>query len=233
MASGLQSEITVEVKCSKKKLFEILKANGFLLKERLYITDYYYTHLDVSKKHPEFKELSKNSCLIRNVELERRYFNSGDITTLLYKKKDIDENNHTLSEQKVACKVDSLASAKRILSLMGLNNWCTKKITGHVFKSGPIELLVQEVDGFGLFIEVEQFESQANDSQTKIMNRLKKFINELEIPIRPDYHVSISYLMYLESLKPKKPKTSTSKSAPKKAGTSKPKTGVRAKTRRS
>ena len=72
MAMDVQSEITVEVKCTKNKLFAILEKNGFFFKERLHITDFYYTHFNLAKLHVEFKELIKNSCLIRNVVLERK-----------------------------------------------------------------------------------------------------------------------------------------------------------------
>ena len=199
-----QSEITVEVTCSKKKLFDILASNGFLFKERLFITDYYYTHLNMTKAAVAYKDLTKNSALIRNVEFERRYFNSEGLTTLLYKKKDVDDKNRVLSEQKITCQLASLSSARRIFSAMGLKNWCVKKMTGHVFKRGSLEFLVQEVEGYGLFIEVEQLENQSG-TYTTIINKLKKLIDELQIPIKPDYHVNIAYRIYQESMKPKKP----------------------------
>jgi len=209
----MQSEITVEVTCTKKKLFELLEKNGFFFKERLHITDYYFTHFDVDKLDIGFRQLAKNSCLIRDVKLERKYFGSDGITNLLYKRKEIDAQNRVQSEQKIACPISNANQAKRIFTLMGLKNWCTKKMTGYVFKKGDFEMLVQEIEGFGLFIEIEQFENQKDDTQQKILNRLIRFVNGLEIPIKPDYHVNIAYAMYMHQRYPEK------KPAPKKPAT--------------
>jgi predicted adenylyl cyclase CyaB len=148
--------------------------------------------------HVEFKDLYKNSCLIRNVTLERKYFSPEGITTLLYKKKEFNENDHIESEEKISCQIDNVAKAKRIFTSMGLKNWCTKKITGYIFKRNVMEMLVQEVEGFGLFIEIEQFRNKT-DTYKKAMDKLIKFVNELNIPIKPDYHVNIAYEMYLRS----------------------------------
>ena len=109
------------------------------------------------------------------------------------------------SEEKISCNLDSINKAKRIFTLMGLKNWCTKKITAYVFKKGEMELLVQEVEDFGLFIEIEQFQSQS-DSSKKALNKLIKFVKDMQIPIKQDYYVSIAYMMYLKNFEKKPPK---------------------------
>ena len=204
----INSEITVEVTTTRKKLFDILEKNGFFFKERLFITDYYYTHINISKVKTDFQTLSKNSVLVRNVVLERRYFSSEGITMLVYKKKDFNDEGQVQSEQKISCEIDSAPKVKRMFSAMGLKNWCTKKIVGYVYKKGSIEFLVQEIEGVGLFIEVEQ-PGEAKDQQRPKVNAMKKLIQDLKIPIKPDFHANIAYIMYLNQQKAtvKKPVT--------------------------
>jgi len=213
--ADVQSEITVEVTCSKKKLFEILEKNGFFFKERLQITDYYYTHFNIAKTDVDFKTLSKGSFLIRNVVLERRYFSPEGITRLIYKKKDINDADHVQSETKIECEIDSAPKAKRIFTAMGLKNWCTKKIIGHVYKKGSLEPLIQEVEGVGLFIEIEQFTDPKTGNIKRKVNPLIKLIQDMQIPHKPDYHVNISYLMYLNQQNPQTKKPAAKKVAPK------------------
>jgi len=213
VGTSLQSEITVQVTCTRKKLFDALAAAGFSFKEKFQIEDYYYTHLDPLKSKIEFKLLSKNSCLIRNVKLERKYFSADGVTTLLYKKKDIDDDNRVKSEVKISTTVDDKNSARRVLSSMGLRNWCIKQMTGHIFKKGTQEILVQEVEGLGLFMEIEEFDGQKGTAAVKL-GVLKKFVNALDIPIGDNYHCNIAYMLYLQEL--------TAKAKAKKAAAKKP-----------
>jgi predicted adenylyl cyclase CyaB len=211
--AALQSEITVRVTCTRKKLFDALNEAGFSFKEKFQIEDYYYTHLDPMSQKIEFKILSKNSCLIRNVKLERKYFSADGVTSLLYKKKDIDDENRVKSEQKISATVDDMSSARRVLSSMGLKNWCIKKMTGHIFKKGTQELLVQEVENFGLFIEIEEFDGQKGTQAVKL-GVLKKFVNNLGVSIGDDYHCNIAFMIYLQALN-EKAKSKLKKPAPK------------------
>jgi len=201
--ANLQSEVTVEVACTKKKLFDILESSGFFFKERLHITDYYFTHFNLAKVSVEFKELISNSMLIRNVVLERKYFSPEGITTLIYKKKDVDECDRCQNEQKIECTIDSVVKARRIFTSMGLKNWITKRITAYVYKRNEVELFIQEVEGIGLFIELEKYKvTKGGEDETKakkkMLSELVKFIDSLKVPIKPDYHVNIAHRMYMQ-----------------------------------
>ena len=227
MIRETQSEITIEIACSKRKLFQILHSKGFFFKERFFITDHYFTHLNTTAQTVDFKTLSKNSFLIRNVEIERKFLlDAQGITSLLYKKKEIDDNDRSQSETKIVCRLqDNANKARRIFSEMGLNNWCVKKIIGYEFKCGSQLLVLQEVEGLGLFMEIEQFESQRG-SPKKIISELIQFVMDLGIPTKSnDFHVNIAYRMYLETRKPKpKPKPKLApKPAPKTTSKPKPK----------
>jgi len=199
---NLQSEITVEVLCDKETLFKLLNNKGYFFKERLHITDFYYTRLDLSKCI-EFKDLSRNSFLVRDVKLERKYFSNDGVATLLYKHKAFDKNNNVISEQKLSCNIDVDAS-RRIFDAAGLSNWCVKKMTGYVFKKegkngqeAKEEILVQEVHGLGIFIEIEQFDESAG-TRDEVLDGLVDLINELGVPCGNDFHINIAYRLYLQ-----------------------------------
>ena len=235
MQARAESEITVKVLCSKKKLFDILERKHFLLKRRLKITDYYFTHLDILNANFEFKTLIKNSLIIRHKEIidksDLSTFGIDGQSTLLYKKKEFAEDNTVLSELKIACDLGNPTKAKRIFSAMGLNNWCVKKGTWHIYKRKELELYVQEVENLGLFIELEQSENQKGSPQ-KIQQALIQEIESLRIPLGNDFNVNIAHLLYLKRYTKPVKRLKPIKTKLKPASKPKPAVKVKAKAKR-
>ena len=199
-----QSEITVEVLCDKDTLFALLEGKGFKYTSRLLINDYYYTHLPLKGGQVDFRELITNSFLVRQLScIDFKNKNKSITTTsLVYKKKEFDVYQKVIAEHKITCDVPTAAEANEIFLQSGLNNWSTKTITGYEFKRANKKqtILVQDVEGLGLFLEVEQFEYQTGKSD-EVLDDLVDFLNELEIPTGTNYHESIVYRLYLNRKK--------------------------------
>lgn len=201
----MASEITVEALCAKSKLFGMLSKRGFVFKERFYMDDVYFTTLNPAKGDVDIWTLIDKSVIVRTVKLERRYFSSDGLATILHKKKHV-VNGRVLSEEKIVCNLDNTAKAAKIFGAIGLKKWVTKKITGYVFLRENNELLVQDVQGLGLFIEIEQFENHRG-TPNKILNELEKFVRDLKIPIGDDFHVNIAGRLYEKTKKDKAKKS--------------------------
>jgi predicted adenylyl cyclase CyaB len=195
----MSSEVTVEVLCTKEELFDIFRVNGFFFKDTLMMTDYYYTHLR-PEQCTDYNMLLTNSFLIRDVRVDKKYFSSKNGSTeLLYKKKTFDKYGKVDQEQKISTEVFDVDKANKVFRSAGLHNWCIKKFIGHPFKRGNIHILVQEVVGLGLFLEIEDFEGQTGTKE-EILDELVDILNELRIPMGNDYHISIAKLLLLKNL---------------------------------
>jgi len=196
----MQSEITVEILVDKENLFDLLQKKGFKHTYNVNINDYYYTHFPI----PEavgFRELISNSFLIRCLRYYdikgKKKSDSDNYTKLIYKKKEFDLDDRVISEKKISCDLPDTRIANEIFQMSGLINWCTKPTTGYTFIRDKQKVFIQEVEGLGLFMEVEQFDDQTG-TEDEILDELVDFINELEIPVGENYHESIAYRIFLE-----------------------------------
>jgi len=197
-----QSEITAEILSDRASIYKLLEKKGFFFKEQFKMVDYYYTHIPITP-FITYPELITNSFMLREIVLQRRYV-GGESTQLIYKEKKLDSNDTVIGEIKRSCSIGSAEDANTVFTAAGLNNWCRKVITGHVFKKGhsPIELLVQEVEGLGFFLEVEEFEHLRGSSEQRISD-LIAFVKELGLPLGDDMYVKINYRLFLKSMKGK------------------------------
>jgi len=194
----MQSEVTAEILCDIETIYNILQKKGFFFKEQLKQIDHYYTHLPINSA-TTYKELALNSFLLREIVLKRRYM-AGESSVLLYKRKRFDAAGNVIGEEKVSCDIEDTASADAVFQAAGLNNWCVKSITGHIFKKGNQELLIQEVDGLGIFVEIEEFEQQKGTNYQRI-EELIAFAKGLGLPLGNDMHVKINYLLFQKRIR--------------------------------
>jgi len=195
------SEITVEVLCDKDTLFKLLKDKGFSYRGELLIDDYYYTHVPMSGD-VEFRELLSNSFLLRNLRCNDKKSKAKSVMyhRLVYKKKEYDINDRVISERKISTELPDTRVANEIFQQAGMTNWCVKNVTAYDYRRKDLQVLVQEVEGLGLFLEMEQPESITGTAD-EVLDKLVEILNNIEIPVGPDYHVSIAYLLHLKKNK--------------------------------
>jgi len=206
----METEITAKIFCTRNEASKILERNGFFFKEKFLLVDSYYTHLKL-EPDIEYQKLLESSIVIRDADFNRRY---GSVTssTLMYKDKLYDERGEVVSETKKTCDISSSVAANEIFALAGFTEWCTKSVNGYVFKKGNNELLIQEVDDLGLFLEIEEFPSQRDQPESKKMKELIEFAKSLGLPLGHNFNEKISYLLFkkgMASIKTKQTETVT------------------------
>jgi len=194
----METEITAQILCSREAATGILEKKGFYFKEKFLLIDHYFTHLKL-EPDIEYKHLMENSFILRDAEFNRRYGGVSS-STLIYKDKLFDERGAIVGEAKKKCDVTCSHAAEEIFLMAGLTEWCLKSVNGYVFKKGEHEILLQEVDDLGLFLEIEEFESQHNEPEEKKIEELIKFAKALGLPLGDCFNVRISYLLFKKEM---------------------------------
>lgn len=146
-----ETEITVEVFDSLDKIDSILKSQGFEVLRIFDLFDYYYSKYSTEElKVMTYNEMISNSFLLRS-------FCKDELKQLLtYKKKEFDENNNVIAEEKVNCNIDNVDNALKCFDLAGLNRWASMVQNVTVYRKGDIKFDIQHIDGLGTFIEYEE-----------------------------------------------------------------------------
>lgn len=175
-----QTEITVQVFNSFEELANILKSQGFKMIENYQINDWYFTKLD-NIKDIKYLNLLNNSFLVRQV------LSDSEEVSICYKKKEVDEFENVMSEEKIKTFVNSLQKTLDIFKCAGLNNYCTIKNNTFVYQKDKISFAVQVVDNLGVFIEYEEDESMRNLNAKEKFNKMISILNSLNLNIGQDY----------------------------------------------
>jgi len=188
----MKQEITIEVLCDKERCFKILEENGFEVRRQFEMDDYYYTH-NVLGEGIEYKQLIDSSILVRVCSDDKK-----NVGQLLYKKKAFNRNNEVIGETKIRSQVLDVESVIKAFNLAGFKNWCIKKALLCVFVKDNREIIVQDVENFGLYIEIEQSECSEHKQKSTI-KQLIKFAKSLNLPLGDDYFVRIPFEIFKRS----------------------------------
>ena len=185
-----ETEITVQVYESIQQLHEKLLNNNFTLAEKCVMEDYYFSKFDISElKNMSYKQILKNSILVRKCE---------DDTKIVYKNKEIDNDNNVICEEKITLPITDIKPAIKIFELSGLNNWCNITQEMYLYKNNKMEFMVQVVDGLGIFIEYEEDESVAHLDPKEKMNVMAESLKLLGLNIGTDFSVKKVYQKFLK-----------------------------------
>lgn len=178
-------EITVQIMFSRQQTIAVLRMEGFRLVNKKLMHDMYYTHLPHDQKH-SYRDLIANSVLLRRI--------SDAKNKVIYKHKFFDANGNVFSEERTDCIVDCWVDMTKIFGLANFPMWCEKRTILYVFERDGREICLQEVDGLGLFMEIE------SDKYTKCKDDLVRLAESFRLPLGDDFHVKLPYLLYLKSL---------------------------------
>ena len=184
-------EITVEIKCTKEELVKKLYEANFKVIGEFFMQDDYYTHLNLSVD-TKFQDLIANSIIARYIE------DSGEIIQqILYKNKNFNAGGKVISETKIKCSVADTKKANEIFKSANFTNWCSKTAHAQVFSNDKLEFVVQDVKNLGLFLELEQGESQTGTPEQIISNLISQ-ARTLDLPLGDDFQVSLAKLLYIQ-----------------------------------
>lgn len=185
-----ETEITVQVYDELDEIDCKLQNINFSLKNQFTMIDCYFskfTKEDLLKM--SYSQIIKNSFLIRNMKGK---------STILFKDKTIDKNNHVVSEEKICLNIDSCDKAKEVFSICGLNNWCNLVQNVYIYTNAEMELAVQVVHGLGTFIEYEEDELMKNLEIDEKINEMIRKVKNLNLNIGSDFFVKKVYLKFIQ-----------------------------------
>lgn len=192
----IMTEVTVQVFETLEKVKSVLGSAGFSFIETYYINDYYFSRFDNEELNKmKYIDILDNSFLVREIKDE------SCKVQLIYKKKEVDDEENVLHEEKVKLNVDSLENALKIFNFSKINNWIKLKNTTYVYKKGEIKLLVQQVEDLGLFIELEEFGSISNLRDKEKVEYMISFLKTFNLQFGEDFSCKKVYMKFLNSLK--------------------------------
>lgn len=113
---------------------------------------------------------------------------------LIFKNKTINSKNEVIKEETVQTRIENMEEAKRIFSLSGFNNWSRVIIEETEYVKGNITITIQDVQGLGLFLEIEENKQTPGDSETKF-NELIYIANSLGLDLGKNYSCKKNYLL--------------------------------------
>lgn len=180
----MSNEITVKLKCSIEEMYNILENKGFEIVDKFSLDDTYFVSkdIDINKMLP--REILKHCILIREIT---QYMPELRIIKMTYKNKNIAPNGDIINQENVNCSIMSVEEGKKFLNVIGYNKIMRIKENDIVYEKDDFQIAVKDVKNGENLIEVET----VNDNpELDTIEKLKKKINELQIPIDTnDYFV--------------------------------------------
>ena len=187
----MKTEITVQVFGKKEDVLRNLLAQGFCIKEKFELNDWYFTSIEKSRLlNISYNELLKASILVREMKDE-----NGIEQSVCYKNKKIDANGNVIGEEKISTQIGSVKSMCDIFASSGLNNWCQMKNRSIVLNRGVMTFCLQCVDGLGIFIEYEESMLHLGLSQNQKFEALKNEIKQIGLKLGSDFSCKKPYML--------------------------------------
>ena len=171
-----ENEITVEVDTTLENLISILENRGFKLKETYDLNDIYL--INKLDKKCDYLSMLNNCVLIRHIIEENK-----ETKMLTYKYKEYNENKEITKQGKVKVKIDDIDNSKLLFEKLNFEELI--KINDHmlVYATDKDELVVQNVNGKHVYIEIEDKCNYADRFYNSI-DEMKKVITDNNIPIK-------------------------------------------------
>lgn len=188
----MQTEITTRVLMTNEELYKLLDDEGFTFEGSYEIEDTYYSSLGSKEevKKYDYQTLISKSMIVRNVTSD-----DGGEQALIYKNKKFDDLGNVIGENKLRLQVEDCGRLNMILTQTGFESWCKVYNCSKWYKRGELEIIVQEVENLGTFIEIEEFESISHLSDEEKFNALIKVLDELNIKTTDEYSIKKPFML--------------------------------------
>ena len=171
-----ENEITVEVDTSLENLISILENKGFKLKETYDLNDIYL--INKADKKGDYLSMLNNCILIRHIIEENK-----ETKMLTYKYKEYNENKEITKQGKIKVIVDDIDNSKLLFEKLNFEELI--RINDHmlVYATDKDELVIQNVNGKHLYVELED-ECHYADRFYNSIDEMKEVITSNSIPIK-------------------------------------------------
>ena len=187
----MQTEITIEVLEPLHSVLDKLEKLGFILKEKVFLKDWYYSKLTLKQLQKlSYKNLIKNSFLVRNI------LDTSNKSFIIYKNKVLDKNNNVIAEEKLSTEIYNLENLLQIYNQTSLTNWCLLEQEMLIFSKDNICFALQIVKDLGIFIEYEENDSLKGFTEQEKINKLYNDLQKLGLTLGTDYSCKKVYLKF-------------------------------------
>jgi len=171
-----ENEITVEVNTNLEDLISILENRGFKLKEAYDLNDIYL--INKLDKKSDYLSMLNNCVLIRHIIEENK-----ETKMLTYKYKEYNENKEITKQGKVNVKIDDIDNSKLLFEKLNFEELIKIKDHMLVYATDKDELVIQNVNGKHIYIEIEDKCNYADRFYNSV-DEMKAVIIDNAIPIK-------------------------------------------------
>lgn len=170
-----ENEITVKVTCSNDELIKHLTNKGFNEGRKFTLDDYYLIPKDLDIENLTTREILAKAIIIRYIVDDGKI-----IQKITFKKKNINEKEEILSQKATNCYILDFRAGINLFNELGYYEIMNIKESDVIYYKDKIELALKFIENSNTLIEIE-----TNDNFDTI-DKLKKLVNEIEIPIEKD-----------------------------------------------
>jgi len=175
-------EVLVEVFSEKSDALNSLKKFNFVGEKK--VLDIYFHNENDSKLQP------KNGHLTECFRLRKR----DNHAYIAYKTDYFKEDKWAYSDE-LETEVNDFETTLQIIFKLGLKKLVEINNTKHTFLTDKYEIILEEVEELGLFLEVERLAIEENENINEVKKEIMSFINSLEIKTSTELNAGKPELM--------------------------------------
>lgn len=167
-----ENEITIKVICSNDELIKLLINKGFSEGRKFTLDDYYLIPKDLDIENLTTREILAKAVIIRYIVDDGKI-----IQKITFKKKNINENGEIVSQKAINCDVLNFRAGINLFNELGYYEIMNIKESDIIYYKDKLELALKFIENSNTLIEIE------TDDNFDTIDKLKKLVNEFEIPI--------------------------------------------------
>lgn len=177
--------------------FEELKAKmldmGFKVQEDFQLNDIYMIENDRNVSIDAADDILSNYVLVRETV--------GKKVMLVIKNKEINEKGEVICQKSIKCQISNRDDGYNFMMNLGYKKFLELNDHNVLLSNGKNEIYIQDIDGLGVYIEMEQknllLENNNGDTLEELINNLKQY----NLPIDDnDFFAKKAYDMLLKTI---------------------------------
>ena len=174
-----ENEITVKIKCEINELCTILENKGFNIVDKFTMNDIFMVPNFMRKEIHNLtsREILKKAILIRDIDNQFKGHRNKKIT---FKKKEFNHNGDILSQQAINCDILNIDEAVNLFEAIEYYKIMNIVENDIVYGKDDFEIAIKDIQDGDKLIEVE---TVANNKEINTIEKLKKQIIDIQIPI--------------------------------------------------
>lgn len=170
-----ENEITIKVICSNAELIKLLTNKDFKEGEKFTLDDYYLIPKNLDIENLTTREILSKAIIIRYI------VDNDKITqTITFKKKNINDKGEIISQKTTSCNILDFKEGINLFNELGYYEIMNIKESDIIYYNNKIELALKFIENSNTLIELE------TNNNFNTIDKLKKLVSELEIPIEKD-----------------------------------------------